>query len=276
MTEFGDVLKTAFDKKANDINQFVWKYQNKKEVRLMDMEQSELQKCYTHVCDMLFNPHPYKVGKMVIKENIQKTYHNCNAELLLRYLIYECNVDFLQTNKDVSDLIARSDSDPKESVNTLFKGLPKVFEKVSKELLLNACCDRLDVLNTKMLSADFIVSQGIWLTSDEKKELTEYDDEGNLRKWLDVIKERLFLPDIRLRIDPKGLSYNEFKNMIRLGDMPKFSTLSTDTLMLLRDKILLLLENDLNYHINRWMNLKNQIEKVAEYKKFELKNKYGN
>lgn len=64
--------------------------------------------------------------------------------------------------------------------------------------------------------------------------------------------------------------------MIRIGDMPKYSALPTDTLMLLRDKILLLLENDLNYHINRWVNLKTQIEKVAEYKKFELNNKYAN
>jgi hypothetical protein len=63
--------------------------------------------------------------------------------------------------------------------------------------------------------------------------------------------------------------------MIRLGDQPKYSSLPTATLTLLRDKILLLLENDLNYHINRWMGLKTQVEKVAEYKKFNLKNKYA-
>lgn len=276
MTEFGDVLKTAFDKKANDINQFVWKYQNKKEIRLMDMDSLELQKCYSHVCEMLYNPHPYKVGKFVIKENIQKAYDNCNAELLMRYLLYEVNVDFLKTNKDIADLIANSEGDLKDSVCVMFNGLPPVFERVTKNMLLDACCGRLDALNTKMISPEFIVSQGIWLTSDEKKELTEYTEDGTLRKWLDVIKERLILPDIRLRIDSKGLSYNEFKAMIRLGDMPKYSSLPTTTLTLLRDKILLLLENDLNYHINRWVNLKNQIEKVAEYKKFELKNKYGN
>ena len=276
MTEFGDALKTAIDKKANDINQFAWKYQNGKEVRLMDMEQNELQKCYSHVCEMLYNPHPYKVGKLVIKDNIQKAYNNCNAELLLRYLLYEVNVDILKTNKDVADLISNSEGDPKGSVNELFKGLPVIFEKVTKELLLNACCDRLDVLNTKMISPEFIVSQGIWLTSEEKKDLTEYNEDGTLRKWLDVIKERLVLSDIRLRIDSKGLSYNEFKNMIRLGDQPKYSALPTATLTLLRDKILLLLENDLNYHINRWMGLKTQVEKVAEYKKFNLKNKYAN
>lgn len=97
-----------------------------------------------------------------------------------------------------------------------------------------------------------------------------------LRKRLDVIKERLILPEIRLRIDPKGLSYNEFKNMMRLGDCPKYSSLPTSTLTLLRDKILLLLDNKINYHINKWLKLKSQVEEVAEYKKFNLKNKYAN
>jgi hypothetical protein len=102
-----------------------------------------------------------------------------------------------------------------------------------------------------MISSNFILSQGIWLTNDEKKDLTEYDSNGNMRKWLDVVKERLFLPNIRLRIDQKGLSYTEFRSLIQLGDLPKFSSLPTTTLKLLRDKIFLLLDNDLNYHIDK-------------------------
>ena len=72
-----------------------------------------------------------------------------------------------------------------------------------------------------------------------------------MRKWLDVVKERLFLPNIRLRIDQKGLSYTEFRALIQLRDLPKISALPTTTLKLLRDKIFLLLDNDLNYHIDK-------------------------
>jgi len=270
MTEIGDALTKAIDKRNNDINLFVWKYQNGKEVRLMDMNAAELQDCLNHVTDMLYNKHPYRPGKLVIRENIQKAYNNCNAELLLRYILYDCNIDRLKTNKDLTDFILNNRIDYNETVSSLFDGLPVIFEKVTVNNLLNACFDKLDVLNTKMISSNFILSQGIWLTNEEKKDLTEYDSDGNMRKWLDVVKERLFLPNIRLRIDQKGLSYAEFRALIQLGDSPKFSALPTTTLKLLRDKIFLLLDNDLNYHIDKWNTIKDQILKVAEYKNINL------
>lgn len=217
----------------------------------MDMRAAELQDCLNHVTDMLYNKHPYRPGKLVIRNNIQKSYDNCNAELLLRYILYDCKIDCLKTNKDLTDLILHSNVDYSSPVSALFDGLPVIFENVTINNLLNACFDKLDVLNTKMISSNFILSQGIWLTNDEKKDLTEYDSNGNMRKWLDVVKERLFLPNIRLRIDQKGLSYTEFRSLIQLGDLPKFSSLPTTTLKLLRDKIFLLLDNDLNYHIDK-------------------------
>jgi len=94
-----------------------------------------------------------------------------------------------------------------------------------------------------------------------------------MRKWLDVVKERLFLNDIRLRIDQKGLSYSEFRSLVQLDKLAKISSLPTATLKLLRDKILLLLDSDLNYHIDRWIGIKEQIERVAEYKSIILYSK---
>ena len=269
MTEFGDTLAKAIDRKNSDINSFVWKSKNGTDVRMMDMDSNALNDVYKHVNEMLFNKSPYNPGKYVIRENIHRAWDNCNAELLKRFLLHECNVGFT-TNRDILDyvLAAKKQYDASDSdyITTIITGVPTVFEKVTINDLLNSCFDKLDVINKKMISDKFILSQGIWLTDDEKKELTEYEPDGTMRKWLDVVKERLFLNNVRLRIDQKGLSYSEFRSLVQMDKLPKISGLSTATLKLLRDKILLLLDGDLNYHIDRWTNIKEQIEKVAEYK----------
>jgi len=87
---------------------------------------------------------------------------------------------------------------------------------------------------------------------------------------MDVIKDRLILNDIQLRIDSNGLNYAEFRALVKLEPLPKISSIPTLTLKILRDKILLLLDNDLNYHIAKWETIKSNIEQVAEYKGFSL------
>lgn len=136
---------------------------------------------------------------------------------------------------------------------------------------MDACFDKLDILNKKMITDKFILSQGIWLTDEEKVELTETDSNGKLRNRMEVIKERLNLnPNIKLRVSPKGLSFAEFRSLVQLSPLPKISSLSTIALKTLRDKILLLLDNDLNYHINKWTTLMENIEKVAEARNMVL------
>lgn len=82
---------------------------------------------------------------------------------------------------------------------------------------------------------------------------------------MDVIKERLCLPnDIKIRICPTGLSFAEFRSLVQLSTLPKISSLSTIALRTLRDKILLLLDNDMNYHIDKWNTILNNIKRVAE------------
>jgi hypothetical protein len=183
-------------------------------------------------------------------------------------MINESNV--FTTNKDLLDYLLAAkkqyDASDSDEITVIISGVPTIYERVTIGDLLNSCFDKLGTFNKKLISDKFILSQGIWLTDDEKKELTEYESDGTMRKWLDVVKERLFLANVRLRIDQKGLSYSEFRALIQMEKLPKISALSTSTLKLLRDKILLLLDGDLNYHIDKWMEIIKQIEKVAEYK----------
>ena len=39
----------------------------------MDMNESELQKVYSHVMSMLYHDSPYAPGKMIIRKNIHKS-----------------------------------------------------------------------------------------------------------------------------------------------------------------------------------------------------------
>ena len=274
ITEFGDALKNAIANKTNDLNQYVWKGKDGKEIRLLDMSPDELQKVYNHTTDMLYNTNKYTPGKLQVKKNIRTLISHCNAELLKRYIIHECNVDILKSPIEIIQFIRNSKKannlTDTDSVTTLFNHLPKEFESITLDLLLSSCLDQLDIINRKMISDNFILSQGIWLTDSEKLDLTEYDSNGQIRPWMEVIKERLILPNIKLRVDPKGFSYSEFRSLIHLSPLPKISSLPTDTLRLLRDKVFILLDADTDYHIAKWEEIKSNIEKVAEYKKITL------
>ena len=278
MTDFGDTLnraiETSKERARTDINNLVWKYKNGTSKRLMDMDQDELQKCYDHCNSMLYSKTKTTPGKYTIKQIINRTYENVNAELFMRYILHEVNLEMFKTNKDLFDFIIaqKSSLNLKDSdyVTTIFTSVPTIFEKVTIDRLLSACFDKLDALNRKIISDKFIVSQGIWLTNEEKKELQEFVD-GKQRDFMDVIKERLILNNsLKLRIDRKGLSYNEFRSLVKLDQYPKISSLPTATLTLLRDKILLLLDYDVEYHIAKWENLISNIKKVAEKKNFVL------
>ena len=276
ISEFGDTLKNAIDK-VNDLNQYVWKSKDGKDIRLLDMSKEELQKIYNHANDMLYNTNKYTPGKLQVKKNIRTLISHCNAELLKRYILHECNIDILKSPIEVVQFIRDNKKSNNladtDSVTTLFSHLPKEFESVTLDLLLSACLDQLDLINRKMISDNFILSQGIWLTEAEKVDLTEYDENGQIRPWMEVIKERLLLPNIKLRVDPRGFSYAEFRSLIHLTPLPKISSLPTDTLRLLRDKVFILLDADTDYHINKWEIIKSNIEKVAEYKKISLTKK---
>lgn len=275
ISDFGEVLNDAIKKKQDSIDNLVWKNANGSTVKLMDMEPSALKKAYEHSNSMLNSTNRYSPGKYQVRKNIWNMYANCNAELLLRYILNVCEISELKTNKNIVDLVNLyraekhiKDSDP---VTVIFEHLPTMFENVTIEKLVRACLDSLEPFNKGLVSNNFIISEGIWFTDAERKDLTEYDEDGNLRNRLDVMKERLFLKDVRLRVDPKGLSYNEFRALINLEPYQKFSTIPSSTLELLRDKVLLALDNNLEWHIQKWTKLIKDIEKVAECREIKLK-----
>jgi len=129
------------------------------------MSNEDLQKVYNHATDMLYNNDKYTPGRFQVKKNIKTLIANCNAELLLRYILHDCNIDILRTNLQVIDFIrqnkAANNLSGTDSVTTLFRNVPVEFESVTLDKLIDACFDKLDIINRKMISDKFILSQGI-------------------------------------------------------------------------------------------------------------------
>ena len=101
-------------------------------------------------------------------------------------------------------------------------------------------------------------------------DLIEKDNNGKTINRLTVVRTRLDLKNnIHLKIDPNGLSYKEFRAMINLQSK-KYSELTKDQLMILRDKILFKLEEEIEFHISQWEERMDQIKKVAKAKEITL------
>ena len=279
MSDLADKLTQAIEKRTNNINNWVWVNKNGESVKLLDMSEEELQKAYNHALDMLYRKSNYKFGKLEVRKNIEKLHRSCNSELLHRYIQHDLTLDIFKTNKDILDFINKfkevNGATNDDSITLMFSNLPKEFETLTIGDLLLACLDACEPINKKLISDEFIMSLGIWLTEDEKRDLTEYDKAGKLRPWIQVMKERLFIDGGYFRVVPTGLSYAELHSLLNLEQRTKVSAVSSRTLTLLRDKILLLLDNDLEYHIKKWNTLKEQIENVATYKGWTLVNKYN-
>lgn len=280
MSDLADKLTQAMEKRANSIDNWTWINKNGESIRLLDMSLDELQKAYTHTLDMLYRKTNYKFGKLEVRKNIQRLHESCNAELLHRYIQHDLAIEMFKTNKDILDFINKfkevNGATNEDSITIMFENLPKEFETLTIGDLLKACLDACEPINRKLISNEFIISLGIWLTEDEKKDLTEFDENGKLRPWVEVMKERLFIDGGYFRVVPTGLSYAELRSLLNLESRTRVSLVPTATLKLLRDKILLLLDNDLEYHIKKWSILKEQIENVAIYKGWNLVNKYAN
>lgn len=280
-TVLGDKLTEAFEKKSTDMNLFVWKGRKiekdgkfiQEEKKLVDCTLAELRGFYNHCHSMLYNESEKDPGRYVLLRITKNQRTRCNTELFLRWLNTEHSIPrfkflealngFFDTNKDQID--------PKTfPIGEIIKDCPEEFSDIPSSWVLDGCLDQLGRFDKKHLTLSFILKQGLWFTTQESKELTEKDANGNLRDRLEVVKEKLKLPQaVRIHTKSTGLSYSQLRALINLKSK-KYSDLTTDQLRLLRDRILFNLEDEAKAHAKQWEARMKQIEQVCEAKGFEL------
>lgn len=204
---------------------------------------------------MLYNKSRHTPGKVILRDSLGTLGMACLTELFIRFLLYDCNIENMKTKQDIliwiSEVKRNSDVKNSDYITTLFSNIRPEFSKIRIKDLVEGCLNNLGVINRKLITSNFLLSQGIWFTKDELDDLTEYDENGVRRSYFEVMKERLMMKDVKLRRDSKGFSYNEFRALLMLEQNNKIANLSTATLNLFKDKIIFMLENELSYHIEK-------------------------
>lgn len=289
-TILGEKLQKALNESENELSNYVWKgpreSDRKQEViKMIDATPEQLKDWYKHCDSMLYSNDKKYPGRYVLKDIVDDQRMKCNTELCLRWLENKYQKDipeprqsyprwlFLQDIQDFlsnnSEVIKKEDYD-KTPIRIITSNIPIEFRDVSIADIIAGCIDGLGVFSREHISLRFITKLGVWLTDKEMNELTEKDKDGKIRNRIDIIKERHNLKSvITLKPNSKGLKYSELRAMLNLKTK-KYSELTTDQLLVLRDKVLFRFEEEIDWHISQWEDLIDKIERVAKYKGVDL------
>ena len=287
-TVLGDALS-----KALDYSSFKWKGPKVKVkdsytqevVRLIDATPAQLISYYQHCNKMLYNEDEKNPGRYNVFEEVKDQIRKCNIELLIRYFanVYQAsNRHPIQRHELVPLLFALQHNNKQiEDWNKIKMyqisalesyipgGIPDEFSDISVTELMNGCTDSLGAFNKTHITMTFIVKMGLWFTKAEESEL-KGENNSNIER-LRVAKERLRIPNkINLKFSENGLSFHEMRAMLMLPKKQRYSDMTTEQLITLRNKILVRYLKEINNHIYSWNQLKKQIELVAKSKGVKL------
>lgn len=277
-------LVKVLNNKLEDPNNFIWKGEKiifgqgtiQEEIKLMDAEPEDLNKFYNYCNVMLYNDDYNNLGRYKILNIIKEQLLKCRVELCLRTLEQdeENPIPKYMLNLQIQELLSRGENKNISLEHVKFgditKNIPYEYKDLPVTEIIDGCTDKLGTFNRKYLKLAFILKQGIWLTEQEKKELTEYNSDGTEKNKIDVIREIFNInKNIKFNVNPKGLSYAQFRAAYNLKNK-KYSELTTEQLLVLRNKILFNLETEINYHIKQWEKRKSQIEIVCKLRNIDL------
>lgn len=291
MSVMADKLNEAMRKKNNDIKNFIWKgermYDNNKVIQyefpMSDATEAQLKKWYAHCKSMLYSNDKNNPGRYTLLEQIQDQRNRCNAQLFMLYLRdgnhpdghrpYPSHMFFNDLREflnkpETLEVCPRSKWSSTKIIDVM--QVPADYAEIPIAIVLEAALDNLGVMNFKHITTNFLAKMGLWFTKDEVKWfLTQKDENGNSIDRLQLVRQNMGLrPELKLFTNPKGgLSYTEFNRIHKMKDT-KYSEIPSDTLKLLRNKILFKLEDDARRHIAFWEEKIRQIKLVCEVKEF--------
>jgi hypothetical protein len=291
MTVLKDAYTKACEVAANDVNNFIWKGPKvngvQEEIKLINCSFEQLQKFYNHSMEMLNNNDYKNPGRNVLLGIVQDQIQRCRAELLIRWLKSEKKYTAMNCLEDLRNVIRNNKDELTQEtikivpIGQVMNGIPIEFERVPISLVMDACLDSLGVYSGEHLTLNFIVKMGLWFTPQELQKTIEqgglYEKDpitGKAKNRLEIVKRELRLnPAITLKINNTGgLSYSEFRSMVRLKK-DKYANLTSDQLKLLSNKILYRFQNQCMEQAKQWENKIAEIIKIGELKGWDVTRK---
>lgn len=284
-SEFAEILENAIEQgkenaknERKNIKNYTWKGPKVKledgsieqlSVKLIDATEEQLNDFYKHCNTMLYNTDPKNLGRVPLLKSLQEVRDKCGVELFYRDSEVKKSTRFTIVNA-LNSAIANNNLSPIQ-VNYLTLGhlltTQKEFNDLPINLVIDGGLDKLGRFDASHMTFNFLLRQGIWLATGEKKDCITLAKDDKIAKIKAALKLK---PTANLELNPiTGLSIAEMKIALDIRDR-KYSEIPTEQLRLIREKLTFALEDDIKIHISQWENRKTQIEEVAELKGISL------
>lgn len=238
-------------------------------IKLIDATEDQLNDFYKHCNTMLYNTDPKCLGRVPLLKSMQEVRDKCGVELFYRDSEIKKSTRFTIVNA-LNFAIANNELSTIQ-VDYLILGdlltTQKEFNDLPVNLVINGGLDKLGRFDASHMTFNFLLRQGIWLATGEKKDCITLAKEDKIAKIKATLKLK---PTDNLELNPvTGLSIAEMKIALDIRDK-KYSEIPTDQLRLIREKLTFALEDDITVHISQWQNRKDQILEVATLKGYVL------
>mgnify|MGYP006976616964 FL=1 len=143
---------------ANDTKQL--------ETRMVDMSEEQLQFCYNHCKEMLYNTDPKFLGRMIVINKINEQLECCRAELAYRYFLSLRDSNDKAVYSQDSLMTELRNITGQIDENFTLKDVmevPAEYQAVKLKYLKLACRDALGVLDHSKITIAFICRLGLYL-----------------------------------------------------------------------------------------------------------------
>jgi CRISPR/Cas system CSM-associated protein Csm2 small subunit len=259
-----------------DVNTYVWKLGKEEissgvriqsSIKMMDASDDQLRSFYDHAHDMLHSEAKEHSGRLIILKKVHDQRRACLAESFVRWLKTKRNIEKVEIIEYILDSIRDNELNRYTVADLKLPAVDPEFIHIPMDKVLDACTDSLGSIKRTYLTVNFLCRNGIYVSDDDRKELERRYPKFPLE---DQIAKDLNWPDIiQIRIRSGGLRYKYLKEILKINNL-RYSEMTDDQLFILRTKILVELEMQLQKQILFWREKMQQLLEIAQMRNLTL------